>query len=118
MLKRSGVYKIKCNDCNRIYLGETGRKFECRLADHKRGEGNRTSNSLYARHFIEENHKFVDPLEEYEIIKIEYNTMERKLKEELEIIKERKKGTNNLMNAQVKFENEEVFYHLLKDINM
>ena len=68
---------------------ETGRKFVCRLSDHKRGEGNRTTNSLYGRLFIEDNHKFVNPLEEYEIVKVVNNTVERKLREESEILKER-----------------------------
>ena len=63
------VYKRQ--DCNKVYLEETGRKFICRLSDHKRGESNRTTNSLYARHFIEDNHKFVNPLEEYEIVKVD-----------------------------------------------
>ena len=57
-------------------LGEAGGKFVCRLSDHKRGEGNRATNSLYARHFIEDNHKFVNPLEEYEIVKVVNNTVE------------------------------------------
>ena len=74
-----------------MYLGETGQKFVCRLSDHKRGEGNRTTNSLYARHFIEDNHKFVNPLEEYEIVRVVNNTVEKKLREELEILKEREK---------------------------
>lgn len=117
ILQKSGVYKIKCNDCNKVYLGETGRKFECRLADHKRGEGNRTTNSLYARHFMEENHQFINPLEKYEIIKVEYNNVKRKLEEELEILKERRKGISNLINGKVKFENEDIFYHILKKID-
>ena len=70
VLQKSGIYKLKCKDCNKVYLGETGRKFVCRLSDHKCGEGNRTTNSLYARHFIEDNHKFGNPLEDYEIVKI------------------------------------------------
>ena len=74
VLQKSGIYKLKCKDCNKVYLGETGRKFAWRLSDHKPGEGNRTTNSLYARHFIEDNHKFVNPLEEYEIVKIVNNT--------------------------------------------
>ena len=59
---------------NKLYLGETGRKFVLRLSDHKRGEGNRTTNSLYARFFIEENHKFVNPLEDYKILKVVSNS--------------------------------------------
>ena len=41
---------------------------------------------------FEENHKFVNPLEEYEIIKVEHKSVERKLREELEILKGKKKG--------------------------
>ena len=91
ILQKSGVYKIKCDVCDKVYVGETGRKFEHRLADHKRGEGSRTTNSLYARHFMEENHEFVNPLEKYKIINVEYDIVKRKLKEELEILKEKRK---------------------------
>ena len=86
VLQKSGIYKLKCKDCNKVYLGETGRKFACKLSDHKRGEGNRTTNSLYARHFIEDNHKFLNPLADCEIVKVINNTVERKLREELSLI--------------------------------
>ena len=71
----------------------------------RQGEGNRTTNSLYARHFIEDNHKFVNPSEDYEIVKVVNNTVERELKEELEILKEREKGLQNLINTKTKFDN-------------
>ena len=35
ILQKIGVYKLKCKDCSKLYIGKTGRKFECRLADHK-----------------------------------------------------------------------------------
>lgn len=95
-------------------MGETDWKSECRLADHKRGVGNRKTNSLYARHFMDEHHKFINPTENYDIIAIKNNTSERKLKEELEILKERGKGLNNLMNIKVNVENEDIFYFILK----
>ena len=101
-----------------MYVGETGRKFECRLGDHERGEGNRTSSSLCARHFVEENHKIVKPLEECEIIKVEHNSAERKLREELEILKERKKDLNSLINSKVKINNEDIFYHISRKREM
>ena len=70
ILQKNGVYKLRCEECNKVYVGEAGRRFVCRLGEHKRGEGNRTTNSLYARHFIEENHKFNNPLENFDIIKV------------------------------------------------
>ena len=87
ILHKSGVYKLSCQECNMIYLGETGRRFQDRFREHARGEGNNTTNSLFARHFLETNHKFVNPLENFEILKIENDVEQRKLYEELNILK-------------------------------
>ena len=56
----------------------------------------------------------VNPLEEYEIVKVVNNTVERKLREELEILKKREKGLDNLINIKIKFDNEEIFYNIIK----
>ena len=50
-------------------------------------------------------------MEEYEIVKVVNNTVERKLREELEILKEREKGLDNLINIKIKFDNEEILYN-------
>lgn len=63
---KSRMYKLKCKK-NKVYVGETGWKSEYRLSDHKQGEGNRTTNGLRAIHFVQENHKFVNLLEKYEM---------------------------------------------------
>ena len=63
---------------------------------------------------IRDSHKFVNPLEEYEIVKVVNNTVKRKLREELEILKEREKGLGNLINIKIKFDNEEIFYNMIK----
>ena len=39
------VYKVPCANCDKTYIGETGRKFEVRLQEHKtevHGNQNRT----------------------------------------------------------------------------
>jgi predicted GIY-YIG superfamily endonuclease len=112
-LKKSGVYMLSCGDCDKVYLGETGRQFFQRFREHKRGEGEVTTNSLYARHFLEEGHKFIDPFESYKIIKIVNKDRERKLKEEVEILKIRNKNEGRLMNIKTKFDNEEIFRNLM-----
>ena len=43
----------------------------------------------------------VNPLEDYEIVKVVNNTVQRKLREELEILKEREIGLDNLMNIKL-----------------
>ena len=35
-------------------------------------------------------------------------------REELEILKEREKGLDNLINIKIKFDNEEIFYNMIK----
>ena len=30
-----GVYKIKCKECSKVYIGETSRSFKLRIAEHK-----------------------------------------------------------------------------------
>ena len=95
-------------------MGETGRRFEKRMVEHARGEGVRTTNSLYARHFLETGHEFVNPIENVTILKIERKLKQRKLMEELVILKEKKKDANTLMNIKTEFDNEQIFYHILK----
>ena len=53
-------------------------------------------------------------MEDYEIVKVVNNTVEMKLREELEILKEREKGLENLINTNIKFDNEEIFYNIVK----
>ena len=43
------------------------------------------------------------------------NTVERRLREEFEILKEREKGLDNLMNTKIKFENKGIFYNIIKE---
>lgn len=62
---------------------------------------------------MEENHKFINPVHNFDIIKVERNVRERKLKEQLEIMKERETVENTLMNIKVNFDNEEIFYNIL-----
>ena len=66
------------------------------------------------RYMQDISYKFVNPLEDYEIVKVVNNTVERKLREELEILKEREKGLDNLINIKIKFDNEEIFYNIIK----
>lgn len=113
--QKSGVYKVKCEECEMVYIGESGRAIECRLREHRRGENDRNTSSLYARHFMVKKHKFVNPTEKFEILNIENKSNKRKLREELEILKQRIKDSEKLMNIKTYFENEDIFYYILKN---
>lgn len=43
------------------------------MIDYVRGEGNKIVSSLYARNFIETEYKFINPLDNVEILKVENN---------------------------------------------
>jgi len=42
------VYKIKCNDCNKIYIGQTNRALKIRIKEHKRAVSRDDKTSLVA----------------------------------------------------------------------
>ena len=34
--KKGVIYRVPCQDCPKVYIGETGRKLDTRLTEHKR----------------------------------------------------------------------------------
>ena len=62
MEEKSGIYKISCGDCEKIYIGQTKRLVTTRFQEHvkeatktkKSGDTNFKSN--VAKHLVEENH--------------------------------------------------------------
>lgn len=69
--------------CDKVCLGEMGCQFLQRFQEHRRGQNNRNTNPLYMRHFVEEECRFVDLLDNYKIIKKIYEKQkqsERNLK--------------------------------------
>lgn len=57
---------FRCRKCDKV-LRETDHQFFQRYLEHKRGEDDRNITSLYAKHFIEEEHRFVKPIKHYKI---------------------------------------------------
>ena len=54
--QRSGVYEIKCKDCDCKYIGQTGRKFHVRMKEHRRDFINNDGTTGMVKHLIDENH--------------------------------------------------------------
>ena len=55
--RQGAVYKIKCCDCQAIYIGETGRNLNTRLTEHKRATRNGDLNNNIAEHHLQTNHR-------------------------------------------------------------
>jgi hypothetical protein len=55
---QSGIYKLICPDCNKAYIGQTGRNFCKRYNEHKRDFRYNTLQSKFAKHLTEHGHTF------------------------------------------------------------
>ena len=80
------IYHIPCQDCDKSYIGETGRTLKVRLTEHKRycrnGETNRSGVS---QHTLIDNHRI--DWEKSTVIAKEPNYYKRRIKEALFIRK-------------------------------
>jgi len=54
----SGVYKLTCPDCHKVYIGQTGRRFAARFKEREEAIRNKCHNSNFAKRLIEEGHSF------------------------------------------------------------
>jgi len=54
----SGLYKLTCLDCNKAYVGQTGRHFSIRYKEHESVFHNNSHTSNFSQHFHEEAHSF------------------------------------------------------------
>lgn len=56
----SGVYQLNCNNCECLYIGQSGRSVKTRVKEHISSWKNAKDNSNFANHLLEQNHNF-DP---------------------------------------------------------
>ena len=93
-MKRSGIYKVECENCNMGYIGKTKRNLEIRKKEHWRCIKNQsTEKSAIAFHFWEEGHNLKDP----SLIKPLNRVKEQKIWEELLIYQNK----DNLFNFDI-----------------
>lgn len=94
--QKSGVYKLTCGSCDKLYLGQTGRSFAIRVNDHKLSYNRKDGKSNYANHLIDKEHVFN---EEFEVLHVASKGPKLNLLESLEINKFKSK--NILLNDQI-----------------
>ena len=54
-IEKSGVYSLPCNDCNAVYIGETGRQFQIRVHEHLDAK---PQDSAFTKNLEEERHSY------------------------------------------------------------
>ena len=73
------VYQIDCNDCEKVYIGETKKPTKERIREHEMAVVNRNNLSLVFKHCEENNHTM--NFDEYNVLNQNKNTNSRKLLE-------------------------------------
>jgi len=54
----SGIYKLKYNKCNKVFVGQSGRAIGIRFKEHIRYIRSNNSTSPYATHILENRHEY------------------------------------------------------------
>ena len=54
---RGIVYKIKCKDCDCVYIGQTSRALKTRVKEHAKAIATLDENSLLAKHHMRHSHQ-------------------------------------------------------------
>jgi len=54
----SGIYKLKCNTCNNVYVGQLGRSINVRHTEHIRYIRTNNPLSTYALHILQNRHEY------------------------------------------------------------
>jgi predicted GIY-YIG superfamily endonuclease len=112
---RSGAYKLSCLDCNKAYIGQTGKSITQRFKEHKNSFKANRNTSNYAKHLLEHSHTFGPIFEtmqilQYQIKGTHLNTIERYF-----IYKEF--SINNNLNDEYNISSNKIFNALLRPTN-
>jgi hypothetical protein len=61
--EKSGIYKITCQSCQKVYIGQTGRNLKTRFKEHIRSIRYKKDDSAYAQHILNRGHQY-GPIEQ------------------------------------------------------
>ena len=87
------VYRIPCNDCNQVYIGQTGQNLSKRIKQHKYTLRNGTISSAISQHFSSLNHDI--DFDRTSILSVESDYFSRIIQEAFFINKEENVMANN-----------------------
>jgi hypothetical protein len=66
----SGIYKLQCNTCNKVYVGQSGRAISVRFKEHIRYVRSNNSSSAYATRILENRHEYGTKEHTLQLLKI------------------------------------------------
>ena len=108
MKTKSGIYKLNCNDCNKFYIGQTGRKFIERYKEHLPA-GKSDITLKFALHIVNSKHNCTNL--ETNLTPIHLCNKDRYLNalKEFEIYKATIENKDNFLNDQIYFKSNTLF---------
>jgi len=109
---KSGIYKIKCSDCDSFYVGQTGRSFRTRYREHIQAlkSQNLTSmKSTFAEHIMQSNHKYTNIDQNMEVLDYEIKGNKMNCKEDFYIFLNYKTNPNSVLNTTHTTTNNPIF---------
>jgi len=113
---KTGTYKISCKECDKFYIGQTGRPFKIRYKEHRPNTQNLKQNSAFAQHLIDENHSMSNIDDGLDIL--HYSKKGHKLDtlEEFEIYKHftNMETTANILNEKLQFKSNSIFNAIIR----
>jgi hypothetical protein len=101
---KSGVYKLTCPDCEKAYIGQTGRDFTTRFKEHRHAFRTANQSNSFAKHLTENLHHFGCMKETMEILHLQNKGTHLNTLEKFYIYAEHKKQ-NHLNDDQTIFPN-------------
>lgn len=97
--KKSGVYKLACGDCNKVYVGQTGRSFNTRYKEHVACfRHNHPDKSNFAKHLLENDHNLRDG-NSFDILHVCGKGLRLSVLEQMEIVRYKNRGI--IINEQL-----------------
>jgi hypothetical protein len=66
---RSGVYKLKCESCYKVYIGQTGRSFNVIFKKHISDIVHNRDKTGYSQHILNSGHERAHNITQMEILK-------------------------------------------------
>lgn len=95
--EQSGVYRLSCqhNNCGATYVGQTGRRFNTRYSEHRKGETT-LRHTAFSDHIYLENHAFTDIETDMEVLHVMNKGRKLNTLEALEITADAKTSNANL----------------------
>jgi hypothetical protein len=89
---RCGVYKLKCESCPKVYIGQTGRSFNVTFKEHISDIVHNTDKTGYSQHILKSGHERAHNITQMEILETHNKSSYLNTLEEFHIFKCRKKG--------------------------